>query len=134
MIRRPPRSTPLYSSAASDVYKRQVNTSITNNGALGTLPRVGLQWQLKEELEQVKWYGRGPHENYWDRKKSAFVGLYNSTVTGLTEHYVRAQSNGNREDIRWVSLFDSNGDGIKITSGGKLNFICLLYTSDAADE
>jgi len=105
-----------------------VNTSITNNGALGTLPRVGLQWQLKEELEQVKWYGRGPHENYWDRKKSAFIGLYNNTVTGLTEHYVRTQSNGNREDIRWVSLFDSHGDGIKITSGGKLNFIAKHYT------
>lgn len=68
------------------------------------LPRLGLQVALNPTLEQVEWYGRGPIENYWDRKNAAYVGLYKNTVTGMEEAYVRAQSMGNRDDVRWLTL------------------------------
>jgi len=105
-----------------------VNASITNNGAIGTLPRVGLQLQLPAGLENVEWYGRGPQENYIDRNKSSFIGRYINTVSGLTEHYIRPQSNGNHEDIRWVKITDDANRGLKITSKGNLNFIAQHYT------
>jgi beta-galactosidase len=84
---------------------------------------------LPQDMENVQWYGRGPHENYSDRKISAFVGLYSATVEEMaSEHYVRAQSMGNREDIRRVSFTNANGHGIKISTNGKLNFSALHFT------
>lgn len=115
----------IYGNGAIDV-----NTSITNNGTIGSIPRIGLQMALTAGLENVEWYGRGPQENYIDRKKSAFIGQYSNTVTGLFEHYVRSQSNGNREDIRWVSLSDDARKGIRITSGGNMNFTAQHLTDD----
>ncbi|MCD7850843.1 MAG: DUF4981 domain-containing protein [Parabacteroides sp.] len=92
------------------------------------LPRLGLQIALNPRLEQVEWYGRGPIENYWDRKNAAYVGLYKNTVTGMEEAYVRAQSMGNRDDVRWLTLTAADGQGVKITSKDHLNFSALHFT------
>ena len=105
-----------------------VDVKITNNSNTGDMPRIGLQMALSPGLEQVKWYGRGPQESYADRKASAHFGTYENTVTGMLEHYVRAQSNGNREDVRWLDISNQAGDGLKITSKGKLNFNVLHFT------
>lgn len=97
--------------------------------AEGTLiHRLGLQMVLQEDMENIRWYGNGPHENYCDRIKSAFVGLYDSTVKGMeSEHYVRAQSMGNREGIRWFTMTDTNNRGIKITSKDRMSFSALHF-------
>ena len=92
------------------------------------LPRLGLQVALNPTLEQVEWYGRGPIENYWDRKNAAYVGLYKNTVTGMEEAYVRAQSMGNRDDVRWLTLKSLDNQGIRITSKNHLNFSALHFT------
>lgn len=92
------------------------------------LPRIGLQVSLNPTLEQVEWYGRGPIENYWDRKDAAYVGIYKNTVTGMEESYVRSQSMGNREDVRWLELTNQKGEGIKITSLDNLRFTALHFT------
>lgn len=99
-----------------------VNARITSNTDTNVFPRIGLQMQLNPGMENVQWYGRGPHENYVDRKNSAYFGLYSNTVAGLFEHYNRAQSNGNREDIRWISIANGSNSGLKITSKTNLNF------------
>ena len=92
------------------------------------LPRLGLQTMLAPGLENVEWYGRGPIENYQDRKDAAFVGLYNTTVDAMREYYVRAQTMGERTDTRWLQLTDSKGEGIRITADGTIDFSCLHYT------
>lgn len=92
------------------------------------LPRLALQASLSPALEQVEWYGRGPQENYWDRKNAAYFGIYKNTVTGLEESYVRSQSMGNRDDIRWVKLTNKSNFGLKITSKDHLNFTALHFT------
>jgi len=71
------------------------------------LPRIGLQFGINVNLDELEWYGRGPHENYPDRKNSAAVGIYHSTVSKWITPYVRPQENGNRCDIRWIK-FGSN--------------------------
>ena len=76
---------------------------------LPELPRVGLACTLVPGLERVRWYGRGPHECYSDRKAGASIGLYESSVDGLQVPYVLPQENGNRTDVRWVELSASRG-------------------------
>jgi beta-galactosidase len=78
-------------------------------------------------LENLQWYGRGPIENYQDRKNAAFVGLYQSTVKGMREHYVRSQSMGERTDTRWLTLTNAAGKGLKITAKDKFDFSALHY-------
>ena len=90
------------------------------------LPRLGLSWLLDSSLERVRWYGRGPSENYIDRCTGSFVGLYESTVTDLYETYVRPQDNGYRCDVRWVELSDSGGRGVKF-SGDFPMFVQALH-------
>jgi beta-galactosidase len=85
-------------------------------GKLPPLPRVGLVFCLNQPYENLKWYGRGPWENYSDRKASADMGVWRSTVSEQYVSYVRPQDNGNKEDTRWLELTDTNGYGLKITS------------------
>jgi beta-galactosidase len=59
-------------------------------------------------LLDIEWYGRGPHENYFDRKTAAAVGIYQSTINEWITPYVRPQENGNRCDVRWIAFGDRN--------------------------
>ncbi|MDR1370391.1 MAG: GH92 family glycosyl hydrolase [Dysgonamonadaceae bacterium] len=93
--------------------------------------RLGLQMVLPAGMEHIQWYGRGPKENYSDRKQSAFIGLYNTTVKEMEEeHYVRSQSMGNREDIRWFTVTGEDGAGLKITAKDRLSFSALHFTDN----
>jgi len=80
---------------------------------LSDIPRLGIQLGLPAKLQKLSWFGRGPHENYRDRKHSAAVGLYHSKLTDWSTPYVRPQENGRRSDIRWLSITDSSTRGIK---------------------
>ena len=77
------------------------------------LPRLGTSWKLDETLENVEWYGRGPSENYVDRRTGSPIGRYQSTVTGFYEEYIRPQDNGYRGDVRWVAFTRDDGKGIR---------------------
>ncbi|HWZ03020.1 MAG TPA: glycoside hydrolase family 2 TIM barrel-domain containing protein [Mucilaginibacter sp.] len=92
------------------------------------IPRLGLRLFLDHRLENVEWYGRGPHENYSDRKESAAFGLYQKTVSQMLEPYERPQGMANREDVRWVKIADEENNGFVIVANGKLNFTTLHYT------
>lgn len=90
--------------------------------------RIGLQMQVNPDLEAVSWYGRGPHENYQDRKTAAQLGIYNLNVNDFaSEHYTRSQSMGNREDIRWITMTDKTNSGFKIQTNNQLSFSALHY-------
>jgi len=93
-----------------------------------SLPRLALQMSLSRELENIEWFGRGPMENYRDRKNAAYVGLWSSTVENMREYYVRAQSMGERCDVRYLKLTDAEGRGIKISSPDLFDFSALHYT------
>jgi len=76
--------------------------------------RVGNEYRINGELSNMEWYGRGPHENYWDRQTSAFVGLYSGKVWEQYHPYVRAQETGNKTDVRWLTLTNSQGNGLMV--------------------
>ncbi len=93
----------------------EMDDELTPFGELPLLPRIGVVMKLAAELENVRWYGRGPWENYPDRKESADVGVWQSTATEQYVPYVRPQENGNKEDVRRLALTDSTGTGLKIS-------------------
>lgn len=86
------------------------------------IPRIGSNFQMPVEFDRVSYYGRGPHENYWDRKMSAFVGIYQGEVKDLAFDYIRPQENGNRSDLRWATLTNNAGIGMKITGMPTFDF------------
>lgn len=79
---------------------------------LPEIVRMGMNLVMPREYDHMTWLGRGPHENYWDRKTSAFVGLYDGDVADLGWEYLRPQENGNRTDVRWAAITNSEGYGL----------------------
>ena len=94
------------------------------------LPRLGLQLLLDPAFEQVRWYGRGPMENYRDRKDAAFLGEYDSTVTEMAEHYVRTQTMGERTDTRWVRFSTEDGHSVSFIADDTFDFSAQHFTDE----
>lgn len=92
------------------------------------LRRMGLSMALAEGLENVEYYARGPMANYVDRKSGSLLGVYQTTVSGMQEHFVKPQSMGNREDVRYVKFLDEKGNGFMLQTEGRVNFSSLHYT------
>jgi beta-galactosidase len=97
---------------------------------LPELPRFGINMEINPVFDKVSWFGRGPWENYCDRKTSSFVGLYESTVEALFTPYIRPQENGYRTDVRWMMLENREKTSIMFTGQPLLCFSALPYTYD----
>ena len=97
------------------------------------LPRVGLKLALNSSFEAVQWYGRGPHENYPDRKASAFLGNYTATVTDMFVPYLNPQHNGARSDVSHVSLRNLDGIGPVFTVESAEPFLFTALHFDELD-
>lgn len=94
------------------------------------LPRVGVQLVLNQSFDQVKWYGRGPFETYPDRKTGAKIGTYSGSVSEQYVPYLIPQENGNKTDVRWTSLQNAQGLGVRISASEPFNFSALNVQSD----
>ncbi|MBS2212649.1 DUF4981 domain-containing protein [Carboxylicivirga mesophila] len=97
---------------------------------LSLIPRVGMMMVLPENFEYLEWYGRGPWENYPDRKTAAFIDHYKSTVTNQYFHYASPQETGYKTDTRWVTLTDKQGRGLLIKSDMHFGFSALHFTPE----
>jgi beta-galactosidase len=97
---------------------------------LPEIPRVGMMMTLPAAFSGIQWYGRGPQENYIDRKTSAFLGLYSSSVGEMKVPYVSIQEYGNRTDCRWVALTNAVGAGLLAVGMPQLDFSALPYTAE----
>jgi len=82
-------------------------------------------------LSQVEWLGRGPHENYADRKTSAFVGHYKGSVWEQYFPYVRPQETGNKTDVRWMSVTTEKGIGLLIQGEPTISANVLPFRYEA---
>lgn len=96
--------------------------------------RVGNDLQVNQQLNKIRFYGRGPWENYWDRKTASPVGIYTQTVDEQYFPYARPQESGNKSDVRWVSLTNQQGKGLRVEMADSLlNFAALPYSIDDLD-
>ncbi len=99
------------------------------------LPRFGFYFALNGDTDFLKWYGRGPFENYCDRNSAALVSVYQSRVDKQYYPYIRPQENGYKTGNRWLTVTDRFGKGIFIKSQGKLfGFSALHYNDDDFDQ
>ncbi len=97
---------------------------------LTDLPRVGVTLALIPGLEQLAWFGRGPLENYSDRKAAAVVGRYTSTVSEQYIPYVMPQEHGHHTDTRWAALTDPAGRGLRMSGLLTFEFSASHFTAD----
>ena len=94
--------------------------------------RYGMQLQMPKQYCQVKYYGRGPHENYSDRKSSEFIGVYQSDVEDQYYPYVRPQESGNHTDVRWFQVTDGQR-GLEFRSNAPMECSALPYLVEDLD-
>lgn len=103
-------------------------------GKLPELHRVGYEMLAPEGLEHFAWYGRGPQESYPDRKMSALFGVYQGTVDQQFVNYPVPQANGNKSDVRWMTLCSPAGAGIKISGSQALSVSVSHYSTQNIEE
>ena len=97
---------------------------------LPPLPRLGIVIELPREYEQLTWYGRGPWDNYPDRKQSCPIALWQSTVSQQYVHYPRPQDSGNHEDCTYVELRTKKGKTLRIEAVDQpFSFSALPYSA-----
>ncbi|WP_159437150.1 glycoside hydrolase family 2 TIM barrel-domain containing protein [Halanaerobium kushneri] len=106
----------------------EVNLSGKPEGDWPVLPRIGLKIELDSSFKNLKWYGLGPGESYYDSKNAARIGIYKSEVAKMHTPYIFPQENGNRTDTRWLSVYNNNGLGLFITSEKRFNFSIHDYS------
>ena len=111
----------IYGNGTIDVK----STFETSEEKLADLPRFGMRWELPVNFDRLQYFGRGPHENYVDRNRSAFVGLYESKVADQYFNYVRPQENAYKTDARWFELRNQNGVGIRVSGAPTVGFSAL---------
>ena len=100
--------------------------------AFPLIPRIGVRLLLPPGLEEVRWFGRGPWENYPDRHTAALVGAYQNTVTGLFENYACPGECGLRTDTRWLELADPDRRcGLRIRGAPQFHFSALHHSREA---
>jgi beta-galactosidase len=106
-----------------------VKNSFIIDPAMPDLPRLGVVLALRPGFEKLRWFGRGPFENYSDRKRAAMVGIYESTVADQYVPYILPQEHGNHTDTRWLTLEEPGKVGMRGRAAGPLEFTASHYTA-----
>ncbi len=96
--------------------------------------RFGMKLEMPESYDFIKYYGRGPGENYVDRKDSEFIGLYQQKVEDQAYSYIRPQETGTKSDVRWWKQVDVSGKGIGFKSDAAFSMSALNYTVESLDD
>ena len=126
----------LYVSSQYRIGSRgmKIDKTVINNCPGETIPRVGLSLVLPEDKQLITWYGRGPWENYIDRKEAALIGDYSSTVAEQYTPYVKPVECGGKEDVRHLTVKDKLGHGIRVTGAIPFHFDIHDYSIDTCDK
>ena len=104
------------------------------NAKVANMFRFGLQLVMPASFEKISYYGRGPIENYADRKTSTDLGVYNQTVDEQFYAYIRPQENGTKSDIRWWKQLNEAGSGLMFVAEAPFSASALHYTISSLDS
>lgn len=107
-----------------------IKSRLSPSGNLPELMRFGMQMEMPSGFEAFTWYGRGPQETYWDRKDGARVGVYSGTVEEQFVDYSQPQENGNKTDVRWMSLTNNKEIGLLVVGLPLLSTSVQHYTTE----
>ena len=98
------------------------------------IPKIGFELGINKDFQTVKYYGRGPEENYQDSCRSNIIGVYKNSVDGMFFNYPYPQDNGNRQDTKWFSMTNHYGKGIFVVAKERFNFSAWNYTQENIHE
>lgn len=116
----------LYSVTGDGEVK--INETLIPGEKLPEIPEVGMMLLMDPSFENITWYGKGPHENYWDRAVGAKVGIYSGKVADQMVPYLRPQECGNKTEVRWAELTNQNGIGLLVKGNPLVEVNALPYT------
>ena len=88
------------------------NSLIRPNCTGAIIPKLGFRLEMPKEMEQLAWFGRGPWDSYVDRKEACLPAIYQSTVSDQYEEYILPQEHGTKQEVRWMSLTNTDGQGL----------------------
>ena len=114
------------------VYKDgsiELASSITSNQPSLVLPRLGYVMRVPQQYANFTYYGRGPIDNYADRKSGQFIEQHKNTVAGEFVNFPKPQDMGNHEDVRWCALTNNNGNGAVFVATDRLSVSALPYSA-----
>ena len=120
-------------TAEGEIIVRQQMT-VDKEAKVSELFRYGMQLQMPKQYNKVRYYGRGPAENYIDRNHSEFIGLYENDVQKEYFNYIRPQESGNHTDVRWLQVLDADGHGLCFYSNAPMEASALPYSTDQLDD
>ena len=89
-----------------------VNSLIRPASTGAIIPKLGFRLEMPAAFEQLAWFGRGPWDSYRDRKEACLPGIYESTVSDQREDYILPQEHGTKQEVRWISLYNADGQGL----------------------
>ena len=108
-----------------------INYGLEIKKGLPNIPKVGMQTGIDRSFDNIQWYGRGPFENYIDKRYAADAGIYNFAIKDFMENYVVPQENGNRTDVRWMYLSNpKTNNGLLIVADSLLSMSASPYTDE----
>lgn len=107
----------------------ELHSSITSNRPGLILPRLGYVMRVPEQYENFTYYGRGPADNYADRKSGQFIELHKNTVKGEYVNFPKPQDMANHEDVRWCALTNKSGNGALFIATNRLSVSALPYSA-----
>ncbi|MFZ0280008.1 MAG: glycoside hydrolase family 2 TIM barrel-domain containing protein [Bacteroidales bacterium] len=111
------------------------SNSINSSNPQQVVARIGVRMFLEKQFEKVSYFGRGPMENYADRKRGFDVGVYSGTVKELLTPYEKPMDAGNHEDVRWVQITNSRGVGLKaICDSTLLQFTAIPFSDEVMEK
>jgi len=112
-----------------------VDNKVNSNNSKLVVARMGVRLMLNKQMDQISYFGRGPMENYSDRKRGFDIGLYSSSILEQLTPYEKPMDCGNHEDVRWVTISQKNAPGIHVMSDKNLMQITALpYTDEELEK
>lgn len=109
----------------------RVNNDVDSNQPKLIIARIGVRMMLDKSYQQFSYFGRGPMENYSDRKTGSDIGIYSSPVAQQLTPYEKPMEAGNHEDVRWAKLINTGGRGVEVISiKGILQVAALPYSDE----
>ncbi|MDF2586834.1 MAG: BgaM [Anaerocolumna sp.] len=105
-----------------------ISETLLPENELPEIPEIGMMLQMFGDFNHISWYGKGPHENYWDRATGAKIGIYSGIVTEQMVPYLKPQECGNKTDVRWARIKNKDGIGLYISSDSVFELGAIPYT------
>lgn len=126
--------TMTYLISANGAVKVTEKLKANTSKYVANMYRFGMRMYMPKQFDQIDFYGRGPIENYADRKLYTDLGRYKQTVAEQFYPYIRPQENGNKSDIRWWKQVDADGRGLMFVSEAPFSATALNYTMESLDD